>query len=213
MMEVGDFVLTPSWAWHDHGNHSDKPMVWLDTLDLHMINLFNTGFREERTTAQQNYSRPDDASIPEFTSGLIPSNFRPKHQSSPVINYKYSRSKEALNSLKSHETADPHFGFMVKYLDPTSGDWALPTLAAQMRLLPAGFETQAYRSTDSTVFSVVEGQGVSEIAGETLEWSEGDTFVAPSWAEQKHKANKDAVIFSISDRAAQEKLGIWREQL
>ena len=37
-------------------------------------------------------------------------------------------------------------------------------------------------------------------------------FVAPSWAPQRHRAESEAVIFSFSDRAAQEKLGIWREE-
>src|SRR5690606_31200682 len=26
-MNVGDFVITPSWTFHDHGNPSDEPMV------------------------------------------------------------------------------------------------------------------------------------------------------------------------------------------
>src|SRR5678816_1356897 len=32
-MHPGDFIITPSWTWHDHGNESKKPMVWLDGLD------------------------------------------------------------------------------------------------------------------------------------------------------------------------------------
>ena len=34
MMERGDMVLTPAWEWHDHGNEGDRPMIWLDGLDL-----------------------------------------------------------------------------------------------------------------------------------------------------------------------------------
>ena len=33
-MHPGDFIITPSWAWHDHGNPSEEaggePVVWLD---------------------------------------------------------------------------------------------------------------------------------------------------------------------------------------
>lgn len=32
IMAKGDFVLTPAWAWHDHGNELAKPMIWLDGL-------------------------------------------------------------------------------------------------------------------------------------------------------------------------------------
>src|SRR5262249_30331693 len=29
-MSPGDFILTPNWAPHDHGNPSGKAMLWLD---------------------------------------------------------------------------------------------------------------------------------------------------------------------------------------
>lgn len=187
-------------------------MVWLDTLDMHMVNLFNTSFREEAIHTQQNYSRPDDASISEFASGMIPAGFEAKHKSSPIVNYKYSRTHDALKSLQSYAEIDPHFGHMVNFLDPTKGDWALPTLAAQMRLLPKGFQSQSHRSTESLVLCVVEGTGTSKIGDTEFDWQQGDTLVIPSWVEHTHIADTEAVLFSISDRAAQEKLGIWREQ-
>jgi gentisate 1,2-dioxygenase len=187
-------------------------MVWLDTLDLHMVNTFNGSFREEQETAQHAYDRPDDASVVEFASGVVPANHQPKHRSSPILNYKYSRTLDALRSMQSNEKADPHFGHMVKFLDPTTGDWAIPTLAAQMRLLPKGFESLPYRSTESTVFSVVEGSGTSVVGDDEFHWETGDTLIVPSWAEHKHRSNQDAVLFSISDRAAQEKLYLFREQ-
>ena len=45
-MHPGDFILTPSWTYHDHGNMSDTPTVWLDGLDIPMVSLFDTGFFE-----------------------------------------------------------------------------------------------------------------------------------------------------------------------
>ena len=33
-MSPGDFVITANWAPHDHGNTSNKPMLWLDVLDF-----------------------------------------------------------------------------------------------------------------------------------------------------------------------------------
>jgi gentisate 1,2-dioxygenase len=36
-------------------------------------------------------------------------------------------------------------------------------------------------------------------------------FVVPPWQRYAHKAAKESVLFSISDRPAQEALGIWRE--
>src|ERR1700690_1551620 len=45
-MEPGDFVITPSWTWHDHGNDTAEPMVWLDGLDIQIVSLLNASFAE-----------------------------------------------------------------------------------------------------------------------------------------------------------------------
>ena len=37
-MNEGDFILTPQWRWHDHGNPGDEPVIWLDGLDLPLVN-------------------------------------------------------------------------------------------------------------------------------------------------------------------------------
>src|SRR6266849_1031408 len=47
-MRPGDFVVTPGWTWHDHGNLGTKPVVWLDGLDTAFANLFGAHFREDR---------------------------------------------------------------------------------------------------------------------------------------------------------------------
>jgi len=31
-MSPGDLILTPSWNWHDHGNESSEPIIWVDGL-------------------------------------------------------------------------------------------------------------------------------------------------------------------------------------
>ncbi len=141
---------------------------------------------------------------------MMPANFTAQ-AASPILNYPYVRTKEALDSLAAHAQIDPSLGFILKFLNPLNGDWAIPTLATNMRLLPEGFSSKPYRSTDTTVFAVVEGEGTSRIGGGDFEWSEHDVFVAPSWMEQEHHARRQSVLFSYSDRAVQEKLGLWRE--
>src|SRR5919204_5386737 len=51
-MSPGDFVITPSWTWHDHGNDSDRPMVWLDGLDIPLVSLLDAGFMEPGNAEQ-----------------------------------------------------------------------------------------------------------------------------------------------------------------
>ena len=33
-MAPGDLILTPSWAWHDHGNETNERVVWMDGLEI-----------------------------------------------------------------------------------------------------------------------------------------------------------------------------------
>src|SRR5215831_1664327 len=53
MMKPGDFVVTPGWAWHDHGNAGDSPVVWLDGLDIALANLFGAHFREDYPRSEE----------------------------------------------------------------------------------------------------------------------------------------------------------------
>src|SRR5512140_2790015 len=45
-MHPGDFIITPSWTWHDHGNEGSEPVVWLDGLDIPIVALFDAQFAE-----------------------------------------------------------------------------------------------------------------------------------------------------------------------
>ena len=36
-MSRGDLILTPTGQWHEHGHDGDKPVVWLDVLDLPLV--------------------------------------------------------------------------------------------------------------------------------------------------------------------------------
>src|SRR3954467_15940729 len=72
MMEPGDFVITPSMTWHDHGNVGKEPMVWLDGLDMHIVNLLGASCREGYPGKVHPVDRPDGASIAEAGSTLLP---------------------------------------------------------------------------------------------------------------------------------------------
>ena len=212
LMHPGDLVLTPAWHWHDHGNDSDMPMVWLDALDIPMVAFFDASFSEMGDDDSQTVVRPVGDSDRRFGNNLAPVDWQPETQSSPIFNYPYARTLETLQSMAQSDVPDPCHGHKLRYVNPASGGHVTPTMAAFMQMLPGGTQTLPYRSTDGTVFSVVEGVGESNIGGKSFRWKARDVFVVPSWTEVTHRAEGDAVLFSFSDRAAQEKLGLWREQ-
>ena len=87
----------------------------------------------------------------------------------------------------------------------------MPTIGTFIQLLPKGFKTARYRSTDATVFAAIEGKGRSRIGEQTFDWGPRDRFVAPSWQGVTHEADQDSVLFSFSDRPVQQKLDLFRE--
>jgi gentisate 1,2-dioxygenase len=212
-MHPGDFIITPSWTWHDHGNPGSEPVVWLDGLDIPMVAFFDAGFMERYPEASQPVTRAEGDSQARYGANLLPAEYAPQSLTTPVFSYPYARTREALERLRRSEDWHACHGLKLQYSNPATGGYPMPTIGAFVQLLPKGFRGQPYRGTDGTVYSVVEGKGRTRIDGKTFEWREKDVFVAPSWSRVQHEAEGDAVLFSFSDRPAQKALGLWREQV
>lgn len=210
-MRYGDFVITPPGAWHDHGNHTDEPIIWLDGLDIPIVGFFDASFAEGYPEDEQPITRPVGDSFARYGANMLPVDFEKNKLASPIFNYPYERSREALENMKRNNEWDPCHGLKMRYVNPADGGWAMPTIAPFLQLLPKGFSTVAYRSTDATVFVPTEGRGRSTIDGQVFEWGPKDIFVVPSWKWISHEADEEAVLFSYSDRVAQQKLGLFRE--
>ncbi len=209
-MSPGDFVITANWAPHDHGNTSKKPMLWLDVLDVPAINFFETSFAEDFGSPTQATTRQDGDSLSFYGSGVLPDG-TPAMNRTPVINYTYARTRPIIERMLQAGDIDKRHGARVRYANPINGGPVLPTMGASLAMLPKGFRGEPYRSTDSTIFVCAEGQGTTNVDGQVLEWGQNDVFVVPSWKRYFHTAPKQSVLFSISDRPAQEALGLWRE--
>jgi gentisate 1,2-dioxygenase len=212
-MAPGDFVITANWAPHDHGNPSDKPMLWLDVLDFPAVNFFEASFADyfDEADKMQNTTRGDGDSLAFYGSGVLPDGAPATLNRSPVINYTYARTRPILDRLKKAGDIDKSHGARVRYANPINGGPVLPTMGANLALFPQGFTGDKYRSTDGTIFVCTEGGGTTTVEDKVLEWGPNDVFVVPPWKRYAHHAVKESVLFSISDRPAHEALGIWRE--
>jgi gentisate 1,2-dioxygenase len=211
-MRPGDFVVTPGWAWHDHGNLGTRPVVWLDGLDLAIANLMGAHFRENYPQETQPLSRRDGDSTARYAANLLPVDLRLQGQASPILRYPYERTRSALEQLAKDGDPHPAHGWKLRYANPATGGHAFPTMAVFMQWLPKGFSGRGHRSTDGAVYCVVEGRGRVDIGATHFEIAPHDIFVVPSWEACRFAAGSDCVIFSYSDRAAQEALGFWREE-
>jgi gentisate 1,2-dioxygenase len=220
-MQAGDFITTPSMAWHDHGyaqeHGAQSPMVWLDGLDIPMLRFFDAGFAENATLASQVVTAVEGTSFARYGHNMAPvRGASPYEKTSPVFSYPYTRTREALHQLERDTAIDAWDGIKLRYTNPLTGGWAMPTLGTFMQRLPTGFAGKPYRQTDGAVFSVVEGSGTATTEshhGKTqFEFGPRDHFVVPSWHTLRLASSPGCVLFSYSDRPVHEALGIHREE-
>lgn len=214
-MKPGDFIITPSMTWHDHGHDGDGPFFWMDGLDIPMVAAFGAMFFEGYPEDRAPLHRPPGDSRARYGANMRPAGESWDKPESPIFHYPYERSREALEELRKNDEWDPYAGIKLEYIDPTTGGSAMPTMSTFLQLLPKGFKTEAYRTTENTVFSPVEGLG-RIIAGEpgaekTIVWKARDIFAIPCWVPYRLEADTEATLFSYTDRTAQVKLGLWRE--
>jgi len=212
-MHPGDFIITPSWTWHDHGSAADAPVVWLDGLDIPLIRFFDCGFAENGSQAAQPLARAEGDAIARYGNNLLPVDYEPSSPSSPVFAYPYSRTRESLRQMARNGAPHPAHGHKMQFINPATGGPAMPTMAAFVQLLPPAFSGVGHRATDGAVFHVIEGQGRACIDGQTFEFSVHDTFVVPPWSECRLQAVSESVLFSYSDRPVQRAMGVWREEI
>lgn len=214
VMRPFDLVLTPGGQWHDHGNPTDTPMIWLDGLDIPTVRHFDASFSEKLGVEQHPETAPPDDSLTRYGRNLRPlkgssADRRPAHQ--PLFHYPYAEWRPALDALAAQGAPDPHLGHALEFLNPADGGPIMATISAHVRLLPAGFTTRPRQSTDGTVFVVVEGEGEARIGDDVIALSPRDVFVAPAWKPVVLSAETQLVLFGYSDKACQEKLNLYRE--
>jgi gentisate 1,2-dioxygenase len=143
---------------------------------------------------------------------MAPVRHRVTDPTSPIFSYPYERSREALDALYRNGELDEWDGVKLKYVNPMTGGWPMPTIATFMQFLPAGFAGKAYRSTDATIYCAVEGSGVARIGAAEYSFEAHDVFVVPSWQTVSLSASRDCVLFSYSDRPVLSALNLLREE-
>ena len=215
-MQPGDFVITPSWTWHDHGNRKAEdggtPVMWLDCLDIPLVRFLGAGFEANYPQATQPLRHPQGHTRARYGANMLPVRHKIENGISPLFSYPYAQTRQALNTLHAQGELDPWEGVKLRYANPANGSWPSPTMAAFMQLLPEGFVGRPWRCTDGTVYSVIEGHGRASIGEHSFDFERNDTFVVPSWNTLQLTADDDCVLFSFSDRPVHHVLGILREE-
>ena len=198
-MNRGDFLPQAGWNWHAHHNATDRPMAWIDGLDIPFQYATESQFFEfgrdeisgderitpERSRAERIWGHP----------GLRPVGVAHDQAGSPLLSYKWEHTDRALADQLAVEregyggTVEPGHA-AVRYTDPATGGDVLPTIRAELHRIVRGAETAPRRETGSSVYQVFDGSGTVTVGDHTWSVSRGDLFVVPSW--QPFSARSDA---------------------
>ena len=210
-MSPGDFVITANWAPHDHGNPSDKPMMWLDVLDVPTINFYETSFGEDFGSRRRT-TRRDGDSLELLRLRRAARRHRGKQAHADHQLYLRAHASDhraddwrpaTSTKATARGSATPIRAPAARCCRPWAPIWRCCRKASAVSLTvrPTAPSSSARR-----------GAGTTTVDGQVLEWGPRDVFVVPSWKRYAHTAAEQSVLFSISDRPAQEALGIWREE-
>ncbi|MCM2449734.1 cupin domain-containing protein [Agrobacterium vitis] len=219
-MSRGDFLLTPGWHFHGHHNDTDKPMAWIDGLDIPFSYQNDVGFFEFGS------DRVTDYATPRFSRGerlwchpgLRPLAGLENTVSSPIGAYRWEHTDQALtDQLLLEEEGQPatvgQGHAAVRYINPTTGGDVMPTIRAEFHRLRAGTVTPGCREVGSSVFQVFDGEGVVVLNGREQRLDKGDIFVVPSWVKWSLQAESQFDLFRFSDAPIMERLGFARTQV
>jgi gentisate 1,2-dioxygenase len=228
-MRRGDFLPQAGWQWHAHHNAADRPMAWIDGLDIPFQYGAESQFFEfgrdrigesERTTpdrsrAERLWGHP----------GLRPVSAPGPQAGTPLLRYAWAATDRALTDQL--ELADEGFAgpvepghAAVRYTDPATAGDVLPTIRAEMHRIRAGVETAPRRDTGSAVYQVFDGSGRVTVGERSWSVTRGDLFVVPSWTpfsarSEASPSDSDSGaldLFTFSDAPIFEALRLARTQ-
>ncbi|MEC3853908.1 cupin domain-containing protein [Paenarthrobacter ureafaciens] len=215
-MAAGDLILTPAWTFHEHHNPSDRGMLWVDVLDLPVVEFLESVFFEEGPSEDVDpKTDPQSASERYYGApGLIPAGQvePPAENYSPLLAYRWADTDAA---LRHQAELTGKTDVSVRFTDPVRGRDVMPTLRCEMRRISAGTETALQRQTGTRVTTVLHGSGRITIGDNEFDIEHGDILAIPSWAWTSVQANpgsENLDLFTTSDAPVLEALKLFREE-
>ena len=209
-----DLVLTPSWRWHEHGG-AQAPTIWLDGLDIPIVQRFSAGFAEREGNIPANDQAVSGRTRAAYGANLKPTTARDVTTDTPLFHFPHAVWSAALKDFAQKVPVDPHRGWSLEFTNPADGGSVMRTISAFATMVPPGMKTKPRRHSAGEVYTGVSGEGTLWIDGSAFEMRKRDVAAVPSWAalEIENRGDEPLILFSYSDRACQERLGFWKESL
>ncbi len=211
-MNPGDLVLTPTQAWHDHGNEGTEPVIWADGLDSPVVRYLEILATQLHAEDRQPTGKIAGISARRFGAAGLRACGASAEGPQRLIHYRWETTSKALLALGELEPS-PFDDVMMEYVDPTTGKPALPTIGCYIQMIRPGVRTRPHRHNACAVYHVVQGSGNTTIDGTRYQWQHRDFFAVPPWAQHQHANHgaEPAILFSMQDKPLLTALGLYRE--
>lgn len=208
IMQRGDLILTPTGVWHEHGHDGDKPVVWLDVLDLPVVYYMEASYVTEGN-AQTVVS--DAAGLAYQRGGVVPAPVFARSASAfPMLRYPWVDVRAALQTLA--RTRPEIEAVQVAYINPETGGDAQMILGFSALMLRPGETLNLPARSTAMVFHVIEGGALVAADAGNFQLGEADTCCIPGYTPitlTNASASLESFVFIADDAPLQRKLGLY----
>ena len=218
-MRRGDFLPQAGWHWHGHHNPADRPMAWIDGLDIPFQHFGDATFFEFGPTEVGTRDTPHTSRSERLWAhpGLRPLTHLTPTPATPLLAYRWEHTDRALTEQLALEaegvaaTTEPGHA-AVRYTNPTTGADVMPTVRTEFHRLAPDTATAPVREVGSSVYQVFDGTGEIRVGDHTWFVERGDLFVVPSWQPLAMTTDQGLDLFRFGDAPIFERLGQHRRQ-
>lgn len=212
-MRRGDFLPQAGWHWHGHHNRTDRPMAWIDGLDIPFQYAVESTFFEFGPDEVETREAPERSRSERLWAhpGLRPLTQLTPTPATPLLAYRWEYTDHALREQLALEaegysaTVEPGHA-AVRYTNPTTGGDVMPTLRTEFHRLAPDTATAPIREVGSSVYQVFDGTGEASVGEHSWEVERGDLFVVPSWQPLALTTDTGLDLFRFSDTPIFERL-------
>ena len=207
-MQRGDLILTPTGLWHEHGHDGDKPVIWLDVLDLPMVYYMEASYVTEGHA--QTVSAEANEQAYQF-GGVVPAPvFARSGQPFPMLRYPWVNVRKALEALAVSQPEST--AVQVAYVNPETGADCQKILGFSALMLRPGERLALPARSSAMVFHQIEGSADVILDDQQFCLADADTCCIPGYTHvtlRNRSADLPAFIFVADDAPLQKKLGVY----
>ena len=210
-MSRGDLILTPTGLWHEHGHDGNKPVIWLDVLDLPLVYYLEASYhlnggRQETIPGHSDraYARGALMPTPMFSRSL---------KRYPMLRYPWADAKSALDELAADRPSLD--AIQVTYANPETGLDAQNILGYYAMMLRPGQTLSIPPRSPAMVFHLIEGAVDVHVEAAKFALAEADTCCAPGFSSVtliNRDTTNPSYLFIVDESPLHRKLGVYEQR-